>query len=356
MRKLMIFCDGTWNSKNMVYTNVYRLYTLVKQMQDVVAEYYNGVGTGGGGVMADLLDGECANSLEDHIKSAYNFIVNRFQEGDEIMLFGFSRGAYTVRCVAGMIHNSGLVPNTDWTNEAYRRYRSRDPKDHPDSAQSVEFRDKLHCKNVEITFLGLWDTVGSAGIPIYVQDGLEYMGFYDNVISKKVRHASHALAIHEHMSLFEPCHALQNRSNSTTITEVWFPGEHLDVGGARGLGYRDISTMSLTWMIDQINRQTDLNITVCAAAYHAEWVFDKLLAWTHPLFDYVLLRWTSTRVPIAVRDRRITDYEINALYNKGLWDGLTVDILNKRFTSQTYNDFRRYMFAIKGVRLPTSSS
>ena len=120
---------------------------------------------------------------ERNIKQIYNCIVENYQKGDEISLFGFSRGAYTVRCVVGMIHNSGLVPDIRWTNEAYRRYRSRDSRDSPNSDESLRFKRKLECRDVKIKFLGLWDTVGAAGIPIDTQDGLEYMGFYDNVVS-----------------------------------------------------------------------------------------------------------------------------------------------------------------------------
>lgn len=350
----MVFCDGTWNSKNLISSNVLRLYTLIRGMRDsnLITQYYSGVGTARCNLIADVLDGIYAESLENNIKQIYNFIVNNYQRGDEILLFGFSRGAYTVRCVVGMIHNSGLVPSTQWTNEAYRRYRSRDPKDNPSSYESLRFKEVLECREVRIKFLGLWDTVGAAGIPIDTQDGLEYMGFYDNVISNIVQNVSHVLAIHEHMSCFEPCRVKNNRDGITNIKELWFPGEHLDVGGAKYFGFHDISHMTLKWMVDQVKDCTDLKIpTSNYKDLLRREIYDQVLDVVHPIFDYVL-EWISIRAP-AVRDRRITDYNVNAIYNDGMWgNNLTVNKLNRRFSSQTYNEYGRYMSRVLHITLP----
>jgi uncharacterized protein (DUF2235 family) len=344
----MIFCDGTWNSRNLISTNVFRLYTLVNEMQNpnFITQYYDGVGTSSCSLLGDVLDGVYAESLERNIKQIYNCIVENYQKGDEISLFGFSRGAYTVRCVVGMIHNSGLVPDIRWTNEAYRRYRSRDSRDSPNSDESLRFKRKLECRDVKIKFLGLWDTVGAAGIPIDTQDGLEYMGFYDNVVSNIVENVSHAVAIHEHMACFEPCRVLKKNDNKITkITELWFPGEHLDVGGAACLGFSDISDMTLSWMIDQIG------LNPPRLPGEPGGFIDQIIRRVHPLFDYAL-GWVSLRAPV-VRDRRITDYDVSAIYNGGDWGLLTTVVLNQRYKSQTYNEFCRYMWRIRGNTMPT---
>jgi uncharacterized protein (DUF2235 family) len=356
MRKIIAFCDGTWNSSNLISTNVFRLYTLIQGMKDpnLITQYFNGVGTSSYSLLGNVLDGISGVSLETNIKQAYNFIACNYQEGDEILLFGFSRGAYTVRCVAGMIYNSGLVPSTIWTDEAYRRYRSRDPKDRPKSAESSQFKSELGCKEVQIKFLGLWDTVGAGGIPIHTQDGLEYMGFYDNVVSHIVQNVSHALAIHERMSPFEPCHVLKKPDNKiTNVTEVWFPGEHLDIGGAKYFGFHDISCMTLEWMVDQVNNCTDLSIPTPSSEKGSlrRGIYDRVLTVIHPIFDYVLVL-VATRTPI-VRDRRITDYDVGAIYNGGKWgNDLTVNRLNAIFSSQTYNEYGRYMLKIRKKILP----
>jgi uncharacterized protein (DUF2235 family) len=319
------------------------LYRLITD-PNLITQYYNGVGARKSSLISNVLDGVYAGTLENNIKEIYKFIVNNYQDGDEILLFGFSRGAYTIRCVVGMIYNSGLVPDEKWTDEAYRRYRSRDDKDNPDSDESLQFKKMLGCREVKIKFLGLWDTVGAAGIPMLTQDGLEYMEFHDKVVSNIVQNVSHALAIHEHMSCFEPCHVLQNRS--TKITELWFPGEHLDVGGARIFGYRDISDITLKWMINQMNNCTDIPIYV----YNSEGsLIDPIIKLVHPVFDYILHR-ISMGAPV-VRDRRITEYDIDAIYNAGEWGDLTVDELKKRFDSQTYNEYGKYMLSVKGVEL-----
>ena len=320
---------------------------------NLITEYFNGVGTHSYSLLDDVLDGVYAESLENDIKQAYNFIVGNYKEGDEILLFGFSRGAYTVRCVVGMIHNSGLVPSKKWTNEAYRRYRSRDPKDSPKSDESLLFKRVLGCRQVQIKFLCLWDTVGAAGIPIDTQDGLKYMGFYDNVVSSIVQNVSHALAIHEHMSCFEPCRVLKKNGNRiTNVTELWFPGEHVDVGGAKCFGFHDISHITLEWMVDQVNNCTDLSVPTPSYKNSLRRVIDdRILNVVHPIFDY-MLGCVSIRAPV-VRDRRITDYNVDAIYNGGMWGkGLTVNRLNARFSSQTYNEYGRYMSRVRGVLLP----
>lgn len=348
----MIFCDGTWNSRNLISTNVFKLYKSIQGMRnpDLITQYYNGVGIGNCSLLGDVLDGIYAESLERNIKQIYNFIVTNYQKGDEILLFGFSRGAYTVRCVVGMIHNSGLVPDIGWTNEAYRRYRSRDPRDSPSSDESLRFKRVLECRDVRIKFLGLWDTVGAAGIPIDTQDGLEYMGFYDNVVSNIVENVSHVLAIHEHMACFEPCRVLKKDNNKITkIMELWFPGEHLDVGGAIGFGYRDISHITLQWMVEQLNNSTNLTLPIHPIHIRPR-IWDLIVNFVHPIFDRALT-WISIRAP-AVRDRRITDYNVEAIYNGGMWHNLTVHVLNTRFGSETYNEYGRYMKRILGIVLP----
>ncbi|PKY30244.1 hypothetical protein RhiirB3_485907, partial [Rhizophagus irregularis] len=178
-KNIVVLCDGTWNSKNS-RTNVYALYReLILGQQHV--RYINGVGIGES-ALGFIIDGAVALSLDTKIKEGYKYIVEHYKPGDDIWLFGFSRGAYTVRCIAGMIRNCGIIKvDRDITSEQVdeRIY-------HPEGTGSDEFKKKFSYPDSEkpvIKFLGLWETVGAHGLPVYVVgEGFKYLEFYDQVV------------------------------------------------------------------------------------------------------------------------------------------------------------------------------
>jgi len=205
-RRIIICSDGTWNSpEDEVATNVLKLSRSIK---DVATDgkpqfvFYDwGVGTD----VNKLTGGAFGVGLDKNIQDAYRFIVHNYNPGDELFLFGFSRGAYTVRSLAGFIRNVGVLKRakSELIPKAYDLYRSGSK---PDSDRSKKFRKNNSWANrTSINFLGVWDTVGSLGIPFsflgFLNDKYE---FHDTKLSSIIKHARHAVSIDEKREDFKP--------------------------------------------------------------------------------------------------------------------------------------------------------
>ena len=220
----------------------------------VVGSYFDGVGLAGTadlpGFIEYIQDGAVANDIKDRCVEAYKFIVEQFTEDSEVWMLGLSRGAFTVRSVAGMINNFGILdrgkPEVEldtFCTEVYRMYRSRDKHFHPDAPYPAEFREK-YCVQLNgrapIKFMGLLDTVGSLGVPkVNAGFGLEFL-FYDQVVSGEVENVYQALAAHDVFFGFEPCFVRREHGYSKpgVTREVWFPGAHWDLGRQRFVPFR----------------------------------------------------------------------------------------------------------------------
>jgi len=178
--RLIVLCDGTWcGPETGTRTNIQILAELIgidvtdskKELHDpkrnLKAKYFDGIGLGST-FFAYLFNGSTANDIASMCLEVYTFIAEHFNKDTEIWMFGLSRGAYTVRCVAGMINNCGIVKDSseDLCKQVYRIYSSPYDEDAPYSKQSVTFRERASWDDVApIKFMGLFDTVGSIGIP-----------------------------------------------------------------------------------------------------------------------------------------------------------------------------------------------
>ena len=288
MRNLIVCCDGTWNSReNMdegrpAPTNVVRIHAEVepdhsKTTIPQIRYYRSGVGTSGN-FLKRLKDGALGTGLDDDIRSAYKWLAETLQPNDRVFLFGFSRGAYTVRSLAGLIGSIGLVdvsgadvkdPEkwelTYFALEAYRNRKRRlagQAQKLLDRRTEEKFAKRLH-KDYDgtIHFLGVWDTVGALGIPGDLEvlknlskDPYKY-NFHDTNLGDKVTHARHAVAMDELRHDFTPTlwTNLDERPDGTTGGQMWFAGVHGDVGGSyfhRGLG-----DVTLEWMMSEAQGQ-----------------------------------------------------------------------------------------------------
>ncbi|RGB32911.1 hypothetical protein C1646_816375 [Rhizophagus diaphanus] len=245
-KNIVVLCDGTWNNPKS-RTNIFVLYKelLERDYQQHVV-YIDGIGIGES-PLNFIIDGAIARNLDTKIKEGYKYIVNHYKPGDDIWLFGFSRGAYTARCIVGMIRNCGILElDRNMTSDqidkridlAYEIYRNRDMIYHPEGNGSDDFKKSFSYPDSEkpiIKFLGLWDTVGAHGIPAYViGEGFKYLEFYDQVVPSIVDVACQALAIHERTSFFEPCRILPNSSGNERIskaTTLWMIENIVQVGG-----------------------------------------------------------------------------------------------------------------------------
>jgi uncharacterized protein (DUF2235 family) len=229
MPKRIVYCaDGTWQDP-LNNTNVYRLYKALLVTSEQVTFYDDGVGADASGI-SRVLQGAFGQGLFQKIMDGYTKIAHVYEVGDEIFLFGFSRGAYTARSLAGMIANCGL-PSSSFTDncvsQAFAAYR--DPVNRATILASLDtcgFADAI------IRMVGVWDTVGSLGIPaIFGAVEESQYGFLDTGLHPDVKNAYHCLAIDEVRPQFPATLWTSAPAADQTIEKVWFSGCHSDVGG-----------------------------------------------------------------------------------------------------------------------------
>lgn len=260
MKRLIVCCDGTWQKLASSYpTNVVKIAQAVKPVSNDGTPqsvfYDEGIGTGD--QLNKLVGGAFGWGIDKNIQDAYRFLCLNYNQGDEIYLFGFSRGAYTVRSLAGMIYCSGLLsrPNIRSAPEAYRIYRDRDIK--PSDPEAQAFRAN-YGERVQITLLGCWDTVGALGVPdqipfLPVDDWLNSKyKFHDTTLSSMIQKALHAVAIDELRKVFDVTPMEKSpKFDAQVLRQVWFPGEHGSVGGG-SKEQRGLSDMALQWTMSEI--------------------------------------------------------------------------------------------------------
>ena len=256
MKRLVVCADGTWKSRDdrSDATNVEKLCDAVLPVAadgtPQRARYFPGVGTSR---RERLLGGAFGVGLSRNVQESYRWLAQEWEPGDELFLFGFSRGAFTVRSLAGMVRNVGLLPPDALSRveQAYGHYRDTDPAWRPDGARAVRYREQ-HSREVErIRCVGVWDTVGSLGVPTSGPIGWwtrRRWGFHDVQLSGRVEHGYHALAVDERRRAFAPAlwQADDAHAGQQHVEQVWFAGAHSDVGGGRqSCGLADAT---LWWM------------------------------------------------------------------------------------------------------------
>lgn len=164
------------------------------------------------------------------IRDAYAFIAQNYAEGDQICLFGFSRGAYTVRKISGLINRLGLLPPAQMGYFFTYWKQLNNPKLGTPPQPT---------KPVPIKCVGTWDTVGA------VMGQTNALTFKDTQLPSNVEIALHAVSFHENRSLFK-CTLYTGAANNQTLKQFWFPGAHSDVGG--GYSETELADLSLAWM------------------------------------------------------------------------------------------------------------
>ena len=257
-KRLIICCDGTWNTPDQAHsgrpalTNVAKVALSIAPTDKFGVEqrvhYQQGVGVSRS---EHILGGVFGYGLSRNVRDAYRFVVENYEEGDELFFFGFSRGAFTARSAVGLIRNAGILrrENAARIDEAYALYRNRAV--HPNDVASQLFR-RSYSTESRIAFIGVWDTVGALGVPLGEVPILKKISskwtFHDTKLSSTVDAAYQALAIDEERLPFKPAiWEPQADSKEQTVEQVWFSGVHSDVGG--GYVETDLSDISLTWMV-----------------------------------------------------------------------------------------------------------
>lgn len=260
MKKRIVICaDGTWNRPEKKLgedhpTNVLRMARAIRPIaadghsQQVFYDW------GIGSYYDPVVGGATGKGINKNIMDDYRYIVQNYSPGDEIYLFGFSRGAYTVRSLCGLINNCGILtrPDAGRIQQAFDHYKRRGKKYAPDGEKSLEFRDKWSHPSRNVHFVGVWDTVGALGIPFSFLGLLDRQDeFHDTKIGPNVRMARHALAIDEQRSDFEP--TIWRPRPGLDLKQVWFVGAHSDVGGSHvpDKSGRLLSDIPLGWLMKE---------------------------------------------------------------------------------------------------------
>jgi uncharacterized protein (DUF2235 family) len=299
-KKIIVCADGTWNTPHGIGaevsdTNVRKLYCALTDVPTQLRYYDSGVGTDGTPI-DHLFGGAMGAGLFQKIQDGYEFVSYVYDPGDEIYLFGFSRGAYTARSLGGMIARFG-VPTKNLDNmtvkSIFEAYRERDAN--KKNQLKADLGQRYGLADVDLSMVGVWDTVGSLGIPglIFSIFDQQTYGFLDTTLHPNIRKAVHAVSIDERRAQFMP--ALWTnadgsmRVNDGVVQQVWFPGVHSDVGG--GYAQSELSDITLSWMMHKA-KESGLEFSAAAEAdylspnavdatgpAHDEW---KLIPWGIP--------------------------------------------------------------------------
>lgn len=270
MKKLVVCFDGTWNrsGRGDLATNVEKLYRSIlgedragldaqtarpDPKVRTIKWYDEGVGTESGKKFSGGITGL---GLSLNIRQGFKFLIDAYEPGDEIYVFGFSRGAYSARSLVGLIRNVGLIkrehapqPLADDNaviTDGYELYKKRD--EGADTDEAKQFRDRFSQSPVAIKFVGVWDTVGALGIPLSIFKKLndDRWGFHDTRLSGRVENAYQALAVDEHRREFGATLWNPRETFPNSLEQRWFIGAHSDVGG--GSRKPQFSDISLRWM------------------------------------------------------------------------------------------------------------
>lgn len=227
---IVVCFDGTWNQNEKENTNVHRLIGLLDKRRSI-SNYYSGVGVGGR-TIGNLLDGGSGRGVFRTVRAAYTFVRANFIEGDRIFIFGFSRGAYAARHLAGMIARIGIQHHTE---VGYDEYRVELLK-----VRRPERRGPRH----DVHFLGMFDCV-----PGNQRYWMSRKYVNNPILEPNIRNVAHAVSRDEKRWSFKPL--LFERSEQDSFQQVWMPGFHFDVGGDQN---EPLNNFALWWMLREACR------------------------------------------------------------------------------------------------------
>lgn len=261
-RNIVICIDGTANEfKLRQNTNVVKLYSLLARDSDrQIAYYHPGVGTMAPPAaltrltkaITRLLGMALGYGLFDDIRDAYCYLMNQYRSGDRIYIFGFSRGAYTARALAALVDVYGLMgPGNDaQIRYAIRMIRSANKivpgQEHHFFASARGFKDTFSRPECPIAFVGVWDTVSSVGWfenPVYLPNTAN---------NPSVLASRHAVSLDERRAFFRTNlwrPRKEEPSGPKDLAQVWFAGDHCDVGGGHAEAESGLSQGALKWMV-----------------------------------------------------------------------------------------------------------
>jgi uncharacterized protein (DUF2235 family) len=251
-KNIVICCDGTGNEFGKQNSNVVKLYKMLVCDATQIAYYHPGIGTMGArnaltGISkwwTQVIGLAFGYGISDNVADAYQFLMWNFSPGDQVYVFGFSRGAYTARALCGMLHIVGLLTGG---NEGLIPYAIRMIKHNPiDFAVASDFK-KTFSRDCKPHFVGVWDTVSSVG---WVYNAVRFP-FTTATSNADLAMVRHAMSIDERRAFFrQNLFGTPNRTEQD-VSEVWFAGVHSDVGGSYPESESQLSKITLRWMVAQ---------------------------------------------------------------------------------------------------------
>ncbi|KAE8440705.1 hypothetical protein EG329_006791 [Mollisiaceae sp. DMI_Dod_QoI] len=281
MKRIIVCCDGTWNdsiSTDSPLTNVARISRCIPGISASgivqIVSYYCGIGSGTS-KPGNFVDGLTGRGVSANIREAYTFICHNYESDgddiDEIVLIGFSRGAFTARAIASLIADVGLLKKGGlgymiklyklWANQLFKG-REEDPM-FPEMPQSTP-RDRMRelCQrltdldllrtDIKIKVCAVWETVGSLGFPVpgpFPQWASKKLAFVNSALDQKIEVAIQALALNERRKHFQP--TVWQSNGTTKLKQCWFLGAHSDVGG--GNEDTGLANLALVWILAQLD-------------------------------------------------------------------------------------------------------
>ena len=330
-KRIALFLDGTWNTREN-NTNVWRLKSLCNCNDEQIIYYSKGVGTGLG---EKVTGGALGYGTNQEVVDAYEWLMDHYEEGDRLYVFGFSRGAYTARSLAGLISKCGLLrPGSPISvTEFYDRYRQdnkvrtirelNSPQAKEESFTQQERWMRKYCMAPAIWLLGVWDTVGALGIPVgnIADISSTSYHFLETDLRINIDRAYHALAIDENRKKFAPTLWVKPVGSTypdrplAEVEQRWFVGAHANVGG----GYVDdiLAQRPLQWLMGKAREhgltfRADVSIdgdilTAPIADSYAEFI--------HGIFKHLPLRYY----------RPIGDKPVTGISSDGVTINETID-------------------------------
>jgi len=262
MKRVVVCADGTWNEPErkdektgrMYPTNVLKIARAVRPRStagvDQILYYHEGVGTGSG--LDKFTGGAFGEGVEQNVRMLYRFLVFNYEPEDELFLFGFSRGAFTVRTLAGFMRKVGLLNKEDeyYTPRLYELYERGVPRDSPEWTKAFE-HVRVPRAGPSILFMGVFDTVGALGAPGMMGQLLnpKKYAYHDIALGSDIKNAFHALAIDERRQPFAPSVWERPAGWNGALEQVWFAGVHSNIGGSYSPD--GLANEALHWMVEK---------------------------------------------------------------------------------------------------------
>ena len=273
-KNIVICYDGTGNEFGENNTNVVHVFESILRNENQVAFYDPGVGTFSilgrtlGKKVGAILGLAFGAGLQQNIEDGYEYLMNQYNPGDKIYIFGFSRGAFTARALAGMLYNFGILQKGSKNLIPYvsKMYNNMNISRYPHMKSIYSSHDmkksdiinnfkRTFCHECKPHFIGVWDTVASLGL---------FWGkkFFDTALNEDIKFAYQAMAIDEKRKKFPVSLWDENKKKANQVIEqVWFAGVHSDVGGS--YEERHLSDIAFAWMMDKASN--------CDLKFKSDW-------------------------------------------------------------------------------------